>query len=232
MYIYANANKGRLPSHGANGVLWLWDYAEASRDTLMNISQKAGEDPARFQGASRDTLYCPSFQEQNIDDAWNYARNRPSQYAAPYFSVLGYYFLTYRPPLPRVSIFVPVPDPNFFESGFPLTNRSYIGSINPKVKKGPTKPAAIEIVTDQTISQASTVTAAGPWAASGGMIEKHVTAHVRRGVPMGSNTLYLDGHVTMKPFDKVRSMPGQPESDEIIRLRATRTGSPNTYFWF
>lgn len=224
LYIYANANKGKLPAHGASNVSWLWDLSETSRDALMNINQKAGEDPTKFKGASRDILYCPTFQEQNIDEAWNYGRVK--SLGSPFFSVLGYYFMSYRPPVPPPNPFVPPGDPLFFEKGMPLTNREYISSINPKIKKGPTKPAEIEIAADQTIS--ATPTLAGPWSAAGGLSQLHVTAHIRRNIPTGNNTLYLDGHVAFKPFDKVRSVSG-PDTNEVIRVRANRG---NVYFWY
>jgi prepilin-type N-terminal cleavage/methylation domain-containing protein/prepilin-type processing-associated H-X9-DG protein len=239
MYIYANANKGKLPAHGAKQVNWLWDYAELSRDALMNISQKGNTDASQFKGASRDVLYCPSFHEQNIDEAWNFSRVKNYGVLTPrntHFSVLGYYFLTYRPPEPPANQFVLGDPVDYYERGLPLLNRTYIATINPKFShirnyKGPTKPAEIEIVTDQTISfgAPASATAAGPWSATGSLSQQHVTAHIRRNLPTGNNTLYLDGHVAFKPFDKVRSISGA-DSSEVVRLRATRNGNIN--FWF
>src|SRR4051812_44413547 len=59
LFIYANANKGRLPMHSAD-VLWLWDLAYDSRDALMGINKGKADTVANsFKGASRDVLYCP-----------------------------------------------------------------------------------------------------------------------------------------------------------------------------
>ncbi len=231
LFIYANANKGKVPMHGAS-VLWLWDLSFDSRDSLMGINKNAKDSLANsYKGASRDVLYCPSFQEQNVDVLWNFdTANR--------FGVMGYYFLTYRPPAPPPNPFVPAPNPDVFENTLPLTARTYIRSINPKINKvgSPTKPADLEIVTDQTISQNATVTAAGPWGAKGGWPEEHVTAHLRRGVPAGNNILFLDGHVSFRPFDKIKSIQTTPTNDpaaDVIHIRGKAPGSnPPIYFWF
>lgn len=234
IYIYANANKGKLPMFSKGGKMsWLWDLNYDTRDALIGIRDTTSGSTAGFKGASRDILFCPSFQEQNIDSHWNYSD-------AGRFAVLGYYFLFYRPAPPPANQFVPVTpaDIVYFETNVPLVAREYLKSINPKItKKGaPTKPAEIEIVTDGTISQKASISATMEWTAQGGSALYHTTAHMRRGMPIGANILFLDGHVGFRPFDRTRSIiappTDAPASDEI-RLRAkTGSGNGQVNFWF
>lgn len=230
MFIYANANKGKLPQFSKGGkMVWLWDLNYDTRDALIGIRDTAAGATSGFKGASRDILFCPSFHEQNLDSHWNY--DNTNRYA-----VLGYYFMFYRPAPPPANIFVPVNpgDAVYFETNVPLTAREYLKSINPKItKKGaPTKPAEIEVVADGTISQGATISATMNWSAIGGSSLVHTTAHMRKGMPLGANILFLDGHVSMRPFDRTRSIvppPTDAPASEEVRLRG-KTG--NVYFWF
>lgn len=235
LFIYANANKGKVPAHPTpvtGGVLWPWDLAYETRDALMGINKNAQDSKANaYKGASRDVLYCPTFYEQNIDPLWSF--NDASR-----FSVLGYYFLTYRPAPPPPNAFVPPTDPNYFETRLPLTAREYIKTISPKWRKSTTpkmKAPEIEVVVDAVISQPNMGwSAAGGWLVAGtNTPDRHVSSHIKRGVPTGSNILFLDGHVAFRPFNKVESLKPTPTNaigGEVIRMRAS---FPNAQqFWY
>jgi len=72
--MYANDNNDKLPQSfppGIAGGAWSWDMSRVTVDALIS------------QGFKRETLFCPSFIEQNQDSYWNFN---------PGFRVLGYAF--------------------------------------------------------------------------------------------------------------------------------------------
>ena len=200
LHMYANENKGKIPQH-ASGAIWLWDVPFGTRDALVK------------KGGTRKTLYCPFFPEQDVDVLWN-GNFDGTQHD---FAVIGYFWLgrrldaTYKQsPL--------LPD---------LNGRSYVEQISklppkPKVlpQIGPQKPAEVEIMTDATVRQNN------QWSATGGWAERHVTTHIRRGVPELSNILFLDGHVLPRPWK-----PNAQLADDVIRLRG-KWGNPQIEFHF
>ena len=169
LIIYANANKGKLPQHTGtpnSGAGWLWDVSFGTRDAMVK------------NGATRHTLYCPFYNEQDADALWNYkdTGNYDTSYA-----VMGYFFLFARLPA---------------TSGASLIGREYLPTINPHIRtpNAPTRPAEIELATDAVTYQN------GRWSGFGGWNNIHVTPHMERGIPTGSNILFLDGHVGWRPF--------------------------------
>jgi prepilin-type N-terminal cleavage/methylation domain-containing protein/prepilin-type processing-associated H-X9-DG protein len=182
--MYANENKGKIPQHPASGV-WLWDVAYETRDAMVR------------KGGARKTLYCPAFPEQDVDALWNHGSN---------YGVLGYIFLGRR---------VDPGNPNNPHPGFPpLQYRGYVDNLRaPRPPAGtapaiagmwPTKPADVEVAADAVITDA-----VGPtvkiWSATGGWKDRHVTNHMRRGLPEGANILFLDWHVDLRPFKAGRT---------------------------
>jgi prepilin-type processing-associated H-X9-DG protein len=79
-----------------------------------------------------------------------------------------------------------------------------VGTAAAQAAGWPTKPANVEVAADAVITDA-----VGPqvkvWSASGGWKDKHLTSHMRRGVPEGANILFLDWHVEMRPFRQGRT---------------------------
>ena len=179
LVMYANENRGKIPQHPAAGV-WLWDVAYETRDAMAK------------KGGARKTLYCPSFPEQDVDELWNHGAD---------YGVLGYIFLGRR---------VDPANPKNDHPGFPpLQFRGYVDGLRaPRPPAGtapaiaaawPTKPADVEVAADAVITDK-----VGPkvtlWSATGGWKDRHVTNHMRRGLPEGANILYLDGHADFRPF--------------------------------
>jgi len=57
---YASSFKGRLPM-AKGGCNWMWDLQVPVRNQICRY------------GASRESFYCPSNQEQNVNDLWNFS---------------------------------------------------------------------------------------------------------------------------------------------------------------
>ena len=204
--MYANENKGKIPQHAAAGV-WLWDVAYETRDALVK------------KGGARKTLYCPAFPEQDVDVLWNHGSD---------YGVLGYIFLGRR---------VDPANPKNAHPGFPpLQYRGYVDNLRaPRPPAGtaaaiaaawPTKPADVEVAADAVITDA-----VGPtvkvWSATGGWKDRHVTNHMRRGLPEGANILFLDSHVAFRSFKRGRTevQSVKKESDEMqLRVVINKIG--------
>jgi prepilin-type N-terminal cleavage/methylation domain-containing protein/prepilin-type processing-associated H-X9-DG protein len=206
--MYANANRGKMPQHYCTPA-WLWDISFGTRDALMRY------------GATRENYYCPSFPEQNLDAAWNF--NPGGNYA-----VIGYYFLTTR----IDAAGKPVTSLPVLANSF--SKRQYIDSLRPKLTTTtsavpgysfqPTKPAEIELLTDSIIRQS----AASNWGADGGL-KGHVTPHLDKGIPSGTNIFFLDGHVDWRPFKK---QPGPTAIWNAGDVRLRTDPSIPLQFWF
>ena len=194
LLIYSNYNRGKLPQH-ASGSNWLWDVPNPGRDAMIGVS---GRNTTFTAGGKRDILYCPFFLEQDVDALWNYGATNAS---GP-FAVLGYVYLFYRLP----------------PSGLATTTileRELVTSFHPHITtlNAPTKPMEIELACDAVIQQGATFSGIGGWAGI------HVTPHIYRGRPQGGNILYLDGHVTFRPFNQMKD-------------RWNTGGGNAVHFWF
>src|SRR5262245_9582994 len=61
---YATNNKGKLPGEPANvgiGGAWMWDLTSNMRDNMF----------VKY-GATRDTMYCPVYEDMHKDRLWTY----------------------------------------------------------------------------------------------------------------------------------------------------------------
>ena len=182
MVLYANENNGKIPQQ-PGAMIWLWDIAYETRDALVK------------KGATRPTLYCPFFEEQNSDALWNYGA----------YSVIGYCYMGRRL------------DPNNPKNASPLmvdmNGRAYIEAMRmpptPKVfpTLKPIKIADVEVVCDPVFQQGTL------WGAKGGWAGYHMTPHMRGASPDGGNILFLDWHVDFRPFKemKKRGLFGNPQ---------------------
>ena len=189
LLMYANENRGRIPQHGSDS-LWMWDVPFETRDAMVK------------KGGTRKTLYCPFYPEQDADELWNYST--PGNY-----SVIGYFYLGRRMQKANWSL----PSTNYL----PLFARGYVESLRPPrppvgtapavAALYPTKSSDVEVVTDSVFQQNNS------WSAMGGWKNVHVTSHMRKGQPVGGNILYLDWHVTFRPFKEMkrRALWGNPQ---------------------
>ena len=198
--LYANENKGKIPQHPSSAN-WLWDVPFETRDAMVRPPRDGA---SMHAGGSRQVLYCPSFPEQNVDELWNFSPGGN-------FAVIGYVFLGWRPDKS---------DPKKMNPNFPpMQFRGYVETLRPPrppagtvpavAAAWPTKSSDVEVACDAVITDA-----VGPtvkiWSATGGWKDRHVTNHMRRGVPEGANILFLDWHVDMRPF-----RPGRTEVQAV-----------------
>ena len=219
LLLYANENKGKIPQHPSTAI-WLWDIPFDTRDAMVKPPRGA----ALQRSGSRQVLYCPFFAEQNVDELWNGTFDGTQHD----FAVLGYIFMGWRPDRTNPKQL----NPNFP----PMQFRGYVQTLRaPKPPPGtsaalaagwPTKPADVEVAADAVITDkvGSKVTV---WSASGGWKDKHVTSHMRRGLPEGANILFLDWHVAMRPFRTGRTevQSVKKDSDEMqLRVVINRIG--------
>jgi len=168
--IYAAENKGKVPAHPGGGS-WLWDVTTDTRDTLLR------------NGSARKVLYCPVYQEQDVDGLCDYN---------PTYSVLGYFFLLQRVPnMPTM----PTLDAT------PTARKNYQATM--VALKDPTtgvaSAAETELVTDAVLSSG------GNWWVKGGYAVPHLTSHMdtKLNRPEGGFILFMDGHVNWRGFKEM-----------------------------
>jgi prepilin-type N-terminal cleavage/methylation domain-containing protein/prepilin-type processing-associated H-X9-DG protein len=234
--IYANANKGKMPQHSTpgNNLGWLWDIPTDTRDKIMACmgvkmdQMTTAEKGGVKAGGARSMFYCPDFAEQNVNELWDFNG----------FTVIGYFLLTTRIKTDGTPYGGTV-GKEFLDMDY-YGARHYVDSMRPTIplfvkQRGdalspkepvPTKAAEIELATDAIVKQNGLWGAQGGW--NGGK-ERHVTSHIRNGVPTGANILYLDFHVDWRPFKAVNNFYAGP-----IRLRCSTqvAGAGTTQFWF
>ena len=182
------------------------------------------------KGGTRQTLYCPFFPDQDVDELWTYKPD-PNGY-----SVIGYFYLGRR---------LDPANPSQAAPNFPtMLGRGYLEtSLGPvDGERGLELPSCFVVVTrllrEETeivevgrwTGDSATVTALAPalaalyptkpsdvelmtdpvfqengqWSAYGGWNHVHVTPHIRHGQPIGGNILYLDWHVDFRQFKEMK----------------------------
>ena len=189
--IYANQNKQRLPMHKGGG-FWLWDVPIETRDQLVEC------------GAIRQTLYCPTSVDRDLDGLWDFR---------PTYAVAGYFILNKRhpwvpanPPAGTPGPWPSLPPVLAAPSGHPP--KEYQDRLNVKLA------ADKEIAMDAQLSQnGDYYTVVGGFK----VVPDHSNHIKAKGYkPYGGNILFLDGHAEWRPF-------------EHMRLRAA---SGDVFFWF
>lgn len=237
MFAYASDNKGALPQYFANGVsvgttnsggFWMWDMEVQTRDALVHY------------GATRNTLYCPSNPDMNVDGLWNFSvtttGTAPHQINTGY-SVLGYTFLTTRlDPGYR--------DPTVADDYGPFDHWNYQSTLKPHNTGSiampslvrPNNPSETELVCDAVVSNNPAPPATfgnilGGYSFAGHAIPTTSNHFYSGKPPKGGNILYMDGHVAMRPlvFPKV----GSPPPNTVMVQRAKVVGSAGSIvFWW
>jgi prepilin-type processing-associated H-X9-DG protein len=204
LLLYANENKGKLPQH-LTQINWLWDVHFDTRDAMVK------------KGGIRQTMYCPFFPEQDVDELWNFSM-------ANNFAVIGYQWLGLRPDIKNAAGVVTWTFPKMAGRGYVETLKPPlpgVGALAPQLY--PTRSSDTELMTDAVFTQyAGTINPKSPpggvWSAVGGWSGVHVVPHIKKGVAQGGNILYLDFHVAWRPLAEMRQ--------RVI------TGSPPIRFWF
>jgi prepilin-type N-terminal cleavage/methylation domain-containing protein/prepilin-type processing-associated H-X9-DG protein len=207
---YAVNNKGKLPAEPVNvpgglGGAWMWDLTANMRDNMF----------VKY-GASKGTMYCPVYQDQHRDVLWTYGG----------FCVSGYLWF-----LPRVSI----------QNIIVLGNEQGPFVVYPVIIDGPPKKLLTKLTEKDAVKKElaadvimSTMATAGPdtryLGLTGGAVSvdgylvPHGTSHTYKGLPIGGNVLFLDGHVDF------RNWSASPAKSEIRYRYSPGAGGP--FFWW
>jgi prepilin-type N-terminal cleavage/methylation domain-containing protein/prepilin-type processing-associated H-X9-DG protein len=196
--MYQNQNKGKIPMH-RGGANWLWDLSYESRDWFTEEAK-----------IPKQMFYCPSYSH-NIDgqagtnqDMWTFCGTTTT--GRENFMIMGYYWLGYRPGYrsgpPFTGPFTPCTLTNAtFRSQ--LDDR-WITKISDRTVRS--APADLVLMSDITLSRIDSRNDANKNFVTvfGGFASGHGTTHRKGDRPLGGNILFLDGHVTWRPFDSMR----------------------------
>jgi prepilin-type N-terminal cleavage/methylation domain-containing protein/prepilin-type processing-associated H-X9-DG protein len=217
LVMYANENRGKLPQHSVSptsaDMNWIWDLPFDTRDAMIK------------KGGSRQTLYCPFYPEQDVDETWNFDADKNG---SPDFAVIGYIYLGRR--MSKANHSQPH---GFLGAPGQLLGRGWLEMLRPPkplttlppAEKGlyPTKSSQVEVVMDGLYQQN------GKWSAMGGWNNIHAIPHARKGKPTGQNILYLDWHVEFKTY----APSGPIETKTLLRWPKPGGGNPSTIsFWW
>ena len=200
--MYAAENRGHLPQYPQNDGAWLWDMDYDTRDALVKY------------GASRETMYCPSYPEQNVDGLWNYGSD---------FAVIGYFWLVKRNGPAATKVPQQLAFRNYVDRfKVPEPWKNMPAAMATRMPKHSTE---YEMATDPVVKyeQQDAV-----WTVKGGHNEAHVTPHLNKnGKPRGANIVFLDGHVEFRPYN------GTTGAGNLMIKRTTLPGSaPQIEFWY
>ena len=165
--MYGNDNRDKLPVVGG---YWAWDAEVRCIDLLL------------AQGFSRDILFCPSFNDFNQSNIWNFV---PGGYR-----VLGCVLALDR------------------SGGLHQTNWNSRMTPPPFVQVGtnqvPITPSTRELAADATISQGSGnfTSIVCDWYYAGAKRNAR-SPHLNGRVPSGCNIVFLDGHADWRKFKQM-----------------------------
>jgi hypothetical protein len=216
--MYTGENKDRLPVLTGTAS-WCWDMPAPATQTMVN------------NGCTKKTFYCPSTSPQ-YNDKENFLDPSPN-------SLWNFYF----PTGTRED------DPNFFHIvGYNFALNGAASKLNTRYQNtkmlseghGSFADNAADrvLIADIMISNGNAYPAtAGDTfqGISGGFIKPHISAHLKRGVPIGSNIAYKDGHSKWKKFLSPPagfSVPANSSwlsgEDDYTTVRTTSA----PYFWW
>jgi prepilin-type N-terminal cleavage/methylation domain-containing protein/prepilin-type processing-associated H-X9-DG protein len=206
---YCTNNKGRMPGEDQSvglGGAWMWDLTANMRDNMF----------VKY-GATRDTMYCPYYNEQNKDRLWTYGG----------FCVSGYLWMLERGPIHNIKVL------GVEQGPFQVYPPAIDGTPKKLLTKFREKDSATkEVATDVTMSSAATTSTpgikylgiTGGATTAEGMLVLHGSTHTYKGVPTGGNILFLDGHVDWRVFDV------NPKKSQMRYRYSPGAGGP--FFWW
>ena len=220
LYTYASDNKGSIPQFFASPAnlayydanrnaamatwptpsgFWMWDMEAPTRDAMVHY------------GATRNTLYCPSNPDMNVDGLWNFAvttlGSPPTQSNIGY-SVLGFVFLITRPETKIPGNF-DYRDPTKVDDFGPNDHWNYQSSLKPHNLPAVANTALVrpDIASDTELACDAVVSDnQSPPASFGHIIGGFANGavpttsnHFYNGrPPTGGNILFMDGHVSLR----------------------------------
>jgi prepilin-type N-terminal cleavage/methylation domain-containing protein/prepilin-type processing-associated H-X9-DG protein len=181
MQMYSNDFNDRFPD--CTGAVWPWDIPAMAANAFVK------------NGGTRNILYCPGFYRQNTDELWAFRTGQTNELARENtkgYRVIGYALAFKGAGGVRLT--------NITESVNPKPWRIAAGvEINPGPSERVISADAIlsngQNQTDLTRNQFRGIV--------GGWSQKHDSAHLDGKIPLGGNSLFLDGHVS---WQKMRNM--------------------------
>jgi prepilin-type N-terminal cleavage/methylation domain-containing protein/prepilin-type processing-associated H-X9-DG protein len=185
-HMYGSDNDNKLPlNRGGN---WLWDIAYSTTDYIMDT------------GGDKRTFYCPADPTKKPEMAifWQYSQN-------PQIGTDSDWVVepkTGRDGLYRVTSYFWMMDTVQGRSVQPegKPEKEWVKTLTCK------QPASTDLITDATLSTGPDVETASFTEVPGGLWGRHQiydrTNHMGRGgKPVGTNVLYVDGHLEWRRFD-------------------------------
>jgi len=193
--MYGSDNDGKLPLNQSGW--WLWDIAYSTSDYII------------ASGGDRKTFYCPSDRLKTPDMAclWQFSQDipfgtrhgvvpEPTTNRGSYYRVTSYFWMM---------------DTVDGRSNQPegIPKKVWVKMLTCK------QPAATDLVTDATLSDGSDAKTASFTEVEGGSWYRwqlyDSTNHLTHGDrPVGSNILFVDGHLEWRPFKDMDIRVGPP----------------------
>lgn len=182
--MYGSENDNKLPLN--QGGYWLWDIAYSTTDYIMDT------------GGDRRTFYCPADPTKKPEMAifWQFGQNPQigtdaDDVVEPKTGRGGIYRVT-----------------SYFWMMDTVNGRSVHPEGRPKKDWVKTldseNPSATDLVTDATLSTGPDEDTASFTEVQGGLWSRWQiydrTNHISRSKPVGSNVLFVDGHLEWRPF--------------------------------
>ena len=192
--MYGSENDNKLPLN--QGGYWLWDIAYSTSDYIMDT------------GGDRRTFYCPADPTKKPEMAilWQYSQNpqigtdsdwvvEPQTGRGSLYRVTSYFWMMDTIQGRTVEL-----------EGTP--KKEWVKTLTCK------QPASTELITDATLSTGPDVETASFVEVRGGLWDRWQifdrTNHLTHGSkPVGTNVLFVDGHLEWRPF-----------SDMVVRFSA------------
>jgi prepilin-type N-terminal cleavage/methylation domain-containing protein len=221
--MFTGENRDKLPD--VNGTtVWCWDMpAPVTQAMIAN-------------GCTKKTFYCPStspaysdkenFLDPSPNSLWNFAfPTGSSEDDNSKFHITGYIFAFNSPQLnPRYQ------NRKILAESHTSGGVSFMDNVSDRV-----------LITDVLISDNAgyPATAGNNFTAvTGGFIKPHVSAHVKKGIPTGSNTAYKDGHAKWKKFNSppagfaIPAGAWQATEDDYTFARTPGGNGSGKNFWW
>ncbi|HCO95580.1 MAG TPA: hypothetical protein DIU00_16795 [Phycisphaerales bacterium] len=182
--MYGSENDNKLPlNQGGN---WLWDIAYSTTDYIMDT------------GGDRRTFYCPADPTKKPEMAifWQYSQNpdigtdsdwvvEPKTGRGGLYRVTSYFWMMDT-----------IQGRSVEPEGEP--EKAWVKTLTCK------QPAATDLVTDATLSTGPDEDTASFTEVPGGLWSRWQiydrTNHLAHGKPVGTNVLFVDGHLEWRPF--------------------------------
>jgi hypothetical protein len=222
--MYTDDAKDRLPVL-LGAAAWSWDVPAPVTQTMIN------------NGCTKKTFFCPSTAPQYTDkenfldpypnSLWNFAFPTGSREDNPnVFHIVGYTF-AFSGPAAKLSARYQNTSMNSEEHSAQNGLSMFKDNVADRV-----------LMADIIISGGAGYPASArqPFqGVNGGFIRPHLSAHLKRGVPAGSNIAYKDGHVKWKKFNSPPAGftvpptgPWLAGEDDYTMIRT----SSGPYFWW